>query len=91
MCVPIRCYLFFHVGGCQGVFENLCLLLPSSLNYFTNRRAVYRPAGGPLFGPFVLLLVDKAFAIINVDEVFSLLFFFLYILRGRKEFIIVVV
>lgn len=38
-----------------------------------------------LFDLFALLLVDKSFAIISEDEVSSLLFFFLYILRDRKE------
>lgn len=40
-----------------------------------------------LFGPFVLLLVDRSIAIVNVDEVFpyTFFFFFLFILRGRKE------
>lgn len=29
-----------------------------------------------LFGPFVLLLVDRSIAIVNVDEVFPYTFFF---------------
>ena len=38
-----------------------------------------------------MLLVDKSFAVINEDEISSLLFFFLYILRDGKEVVVVVV
>lgn len=48
------------------------------------------PAGFSLFGPFVLLLVYKSLAVIDIHEVFSLPSPpFLCILRYRKEVIFI--
>lgn len=65
----------------------------ASLNtalFYRQKSCVETPSRFSLFGPSVLLLFSKSFAIINIDEVFSLYPPFLYILKDRKEVVIVV-
>lgn len=69
-------------GTFSTCFPQHCILLPVEELWIDYCRF-------SLSGLFVLLLVDKPFAIINKDEVSSLLFFLLYILKGRKEVVIV--